>query len=148
MRNYSIDRLEPRHLLAITITGTPGNDVISAELRFDGSVVDVTLNGAASTRAVGSETLVVINGSGGNDTLNVGTMVSENRVVRLDCSVNGGADNDQVRLGPPETGGSSEDYQATTLTGGDGIDTLEVRDEEMVFQHPVFRHDYEFDVGI
>ena len=54
---HAAEPLEQRRLLAITINGTTGNDVISAELRFDGSVVDVTINGTASTRAVGAEML-------------------------------------------------------------------------------------------
>jgi hypothetical protein len=144
----AIECLELRRLLAITITGTAGNDVISAELRFDGSVVDVTINGAISTRAVGTETLVVINGLGGDDTINIGPMVSENRTTRLDCSAQGGTGNDQVRLGPAETGGSSEQFQSTTLTGGDGIDTLVIGDDEMFPAHPVFSHNYHFDSGI
>ena len=139
MRNYSVDCLEPRRLLAVLINCTNVDDVVTVDLNSDGTTISVTLNGVTNTRNVGSETSVRVSGFFGNDTINVVDMEG------LDLEVRGGDGNDTVTIGSGIA--TSIDFQATTLTGDAGDDTLVFHDLELSNGVAGERFDYEFAGG-
>jgi Ca2+-binding RTX toxin-like protein len=124
----------------VLINCTNVDDIVTVDLADDGLTIAVTLNGVTNTRNVGSETSVRVSGFFGNDTINVVDMEG------LDLEVRGGDGNDTVTIGSGN--GTSFDFQASTLTGEAGNDTLVFHDVELpTGLVGIERFDYEFGGG-
>src|SRR5687767_13143923 len=137
--DYAAEPLEPRRLLTIFINGTGAADVITAERA--GTVIEVTINGTPSTRTIGSETDVQINGLGGSDTITVFDMPD------LDLTVLGGTGNDALTIGGTGATGSSFEFDATVLSGEAGTDSVHFVDN-IGGGNPGIGHRYELAGGV
>lgn len=117
MRRFTLDPLETRRLLAITLGDTSGNDLI--RITSDGTNVLVSINGVESrwTNEPGS---IVINAGEGNDTIRL------EDATGLPVTINGEAGNDLILVG----NGNVRAAHLTTVSviGGAGTDTLTVDD--------------------
>src|SRR5262245_29435878 len=107
-RGLRLERLEDRSLLAtLTVTGTAGNDAISAWVA--GDLLNVSVNGATFSVPSSAFDRIHVLGVGGDDRIKMDVTVTQ--FAELD----GGEGNDSL------TAGSSP----SILLGGNGIDTLQ-----------------------
>ena len=133
-RNLRLERLEERSLLAtLTVTGTAGNDAISAWV--SGSDLNVNVNGATFTVPSSAFDRIRVLGVGGDDRIKLDSTVLQ--AAELDggegkdsltagggpAILLGGNGNDVLQgggLGDILLGGAGDD----SLAGGDGDDYL------------------------
>jgi len=117
-----IQTLEPRRLLsasvslaaggALTVNGTPGNDVIRITLdATNPRQLDVIVNGATQSFTASSVNSVTVNAGSGNDDVEV---LELNGPINVPMTLLGGSGNDTL------VGGSGNDY----IDGGAGNDTI------------------------
>ncbi len=145
--NRQIELLENRRLLTIFINATAGDDTHVVDRDGSSGDIFVTLNGTPSTRLVNpGETDVSVSGQGGNDIIDIVDMDS------LDLTVNGGSGDDTITIGAGV--GTTVQFDATTLTGSGGNDTLIFDDTNRGAPPPpqppfnqTTTHSYEFDPG-
>src|SRR6185437_2573894 len=117
-----IQTLEPRRLLsasvslaaggALTVNGTPGNDLIRITLdAVNPRQLDVIVNGATQSFTASSVSAITVNAGSGNDDVEV---LELNGPINVPMTLLGGAGNDTL------VGGSGNDY----IDGGAGNDTI------------------------
>ena len=100
--------------LDLIISGTSGNDAISAQITDQ--TLRITVNGTATDYTASLVESLTLHGLAGNDTISVGPDV-------IGCTIDGGLGDDSL------TGGDGSDFirgdnGADTISGGAGDDTL------------------------
>jgi Ca2+-binding RTX toxin-like protein len=122
-----VERLEGRRMLSasagaalhggeLRVIGTDGNDTIVVSLHpGDATQLDVSLNGATSSFAVGAVRRIRIDGRDGNDNIRID---ESNGKISIPARLSGGKGDDTL------VGGSANDR----IDGDDGNDTLDGRD--------------------
>ena len=111
--------LESRRLLTFTVNGTAAGDLI--EMSVGLGLITVTVNGLPSIALDLTESTVVINGLGGNDTIKINS-TGDNSVA-----VSGGADDDTVTLAE-DSGVISAIAAPVSADGGAGYNVIRFYD--------------------